>query len=428
MKKLLIVSYRYPPTPSMGSVRIASFVRHLPKFGWKPYVLTIKMDQSGLPLPPDEDPSLVRRTASFDISLAISRLFRSIRGGSITRAEAGRSPGLSFKKVAIGAYDRFLAFPDSVWLWRFLGHRDALAFANEVRPDAILSSSPPATSHLVAASLADKLSVPWLADYRDPWSQTALIDLPPGVRLKARKLELKTMESAAALCTTSHVLAQDLSTLHGKPAFSVTNGFEPDEIPRERRPFERFTIAYTGMIYPGKRDPKILFEALASLVAKRKIASADLRVVFYGPNHDVTMKMALRVGVEQFVECHARVPRPLSLDIQKSADVLLQLEWDNALAKGFYTGKFFEYLGSGRPILAIGPKGGVVHETLMATRCGEAVSTTGEIEQFLERALTSYRKRVPLPYELDRGDLTLYTRERQASVLAEALSALVKAP
>lgn len=424
MKKILIVTYRYPPMPSMGAVRLASFVRHLPKFGWKPYVLTVKLDRTGLTIPPDEDPDQVCRTDSYDISLGINRQFRGIRGGSITRAEVGRSRIRPLKRAIIGLYDRFVAFPDAAWPWRFLGRQEALAFALKVQPNAILSSSPPATTHLIAASLAERLNVPWVADYRDPWSETALIDLAPGARRKARKLELEIMKSAAGLVTTSQPQAQSLIALHGKPTFVVTNGFEPDEVPRERVPLDRFTILYTGMMYPGKRDPRLFFEALASCAAKGKVSPSILRVVFYGPNHDVTMGMARKAGVEAFVEYHDRVPRPMSLALQRSADILLQLEWVDERAKGFYTGKFFEYLGAGRPILAVGPKGGVVEETLRRTGCGAAVSTAGEIEQFLERAIEAYRKGVSLPYERDEAAVAEYTRERQASNLARCLSEL----
>lgn len=408
----------------MGSVRIASFVRHLPKFGWQPYVLTIKTDQARVPLAADENPALVCRTDSFDISLAISRVFRNIRGGTITRAEARRVPGASLKKAALGFYDRFVAFPDAVWPWRHLGHGDSLAFAEKVRPDLILSSSPPATAHRVAADLAGRLSVPWVADYRDPWSQTAWLDLPPGVRNKARRLELETLRSAAAICTTSQSLAQDLGSLHGKPTFVVTNGFEPDEVPSERKPSDRLTIVYTGMMYPGKRDPRLLFEALAAFVAKNKTAPSALRVVFCGPHHDVTMKMAIEAGVESFVECRARVPRAEALALQRSSDVLLQLEWNNELTKGVFPGKFFEYLGAGRPILAIGPKGGVIEETLNSTGCGEVVSTSAEIEIYLDRALAAYRSGT-LACERNEAVISMHTRERQARILSAKLTELM---
>jgi len=425
MKKLLIVSYWYPPLPAMGSVRIASFVRHLPRFGWKPYVLTIKLDQFGVPLPADEDPNLVCRTNAFDVSLAISHIFRNIRGGTITRAEAGDAEGFSFTRTALGFYDRYVAFPDAAWPWRHLGRRAALAFASKVQPDAILSSSPPATAHRVAAYLADRLSVPWVADYRDPWSQTAWLDFPPDVRDKARRLELATMTSAAALCTTSEPLAMELAVLHRKLTFVVTNGYEPDEVPQNLVPSKRFTLVYTGMMYPGKRDPRLLFEALGSFVMKRKILPSDLRVVFYGPHQDVTMAMALRAGVGHFVECHGRVPRAAALAIQRSADVLLQLEWSSVLTKGVYPGKFFEYLGAGRPILAIGPKGGVIDETLRRTGCGEVLSTAEEIEDYLERALKAYQAGSSISYGRNESELRLHTREKQASILAAKLSELV---
>lgn len=425
MKKLLIVSYWYPPLPAMGTERIASFVRHLPKFGWQPYVLTIRLKQSRVPTPLDEDPALVCRTESFDISLAISRLFRSVRGGTITRAEAGQTRRPSLKKAALAIYDRFVAFPDAVWPWRILGRRESLEFAKRIQPDAILSSSPPATAHRIAAYLSGQMAVPWVADYRDPWSQSAWIDLPEVVRRKARKLELETMRTASALCTTSDLLAKDLAALHAKPTFVVTNGFEPSESTMDRDSTKCLTLLYTGMIYPGKRDARLLFEALASFVAKNNVPQSALRVVFYGPNHDVTMAMALQTGVQSFVECHTRVSRFQSLALQRAADVLLQLEWDSEVTAGVFPGKFFEYIGAGRPILAIGPKGGVIENTLKRTGCGEVASTIGEIESFLHRALEAHARGLELTYMRDEAQILLHTREKQADILAAQLTDLV---
>ena len=147
-----------------------------------------------------------------------------LQGNNVSRAQAGSQGGL--RRLALTLYDRFLAFPDSAWPWYFLGRRRALEFARDFRPDLILSSSPPETAHVLGEFLRRRLGVPWVADFRDPWSQTPWKDVTPGGRVATRAMELKVISGAAALCAVSSRLP-DLSRLHGKSAFSVTNGLSP---------------------------------------------------------------------------------------------------------------------------------------------------------------------------------------------------------
>lgn len=127
--------------------------------------------------------------------------------------------------------------------------------------------------------------------------------------------------------------------------------------------------------------------------------------------------------MEAYVECQGRVPRAEALALQQRATLLLQLEWVDDHARGIYTGKFFEYLGAGRPILAVGPAGSVVEDTLRRTGRGRVFSTVAGIAGFLERALR-HGPDVDLPEAPGPPALPGFTRAHQAGILARHLDAL----
>jgi Glycosyltransferase Family 4 len=426
-KTVLIVASCYPPVPAMGSVRIASFVRHLPTHGWKPVLVAarhgFRTGDSGERT--SADPHICR-TRAIDVGALVSRVFGStVRRHGVTRSAAASARRHSLMPWALRFYDEVLAFPDPLWPWYHLAKSRALAFARAHRPDVLLSSSPHPTSHRLASYLERSLRIPWVAEFRDLWSQTPWFECSAGLRRRAQRFELDMIRPASALCAASPAVADAIAALHRKPTFIVSNGFEPDEYVAQPLPFEVFTIVYTGMIYPGKRDPRPVFEALRHLADRGAIRPGTVRLIFCGPNHEVTEHLARDVGVERYVECRGQLPRAEALALQQRATLLLQLEWVSEVATGLYTGKLFEYLGAGRPILAVGPAGSVVADILRSTGRGRVLSTVADIEQFLEHAIC-FGPAVDLPPARHTADLQQYTRAHQAGILARHLDGLLR--
>jgi hypothetical protein len=402
---------------------MASFVRHLPAHGWSPFVVAAgaglrAIDADG---PPVEDPRICR-TPAIDVGALTARL-SGARRHAVTRWAAASARRGSILPWALRLYDELLAFPDALWPWYHLAKARALAFAKARRPDVLLSSSPHPTAHRLAAHLQRALRIPWVAEFRDPWSQTPWFQCSARLARRMRRFELGVVGRADVLCAASPGVADAIGALHGKPTFVVLNGFEPDEYRSTLPPFDQFTIVFTGMIYPGKRDPRLVFEALRCLVDRRALRPGALRLLFYGSNHDITDRFAREAGVEAYVECRGRVPRAEALALQQRATLLLQLEWVDDQARGVYTGKFFEYLGAGRPILAVGPAGSVVEDTLRRTGRGRLFWTVAGIAGFLERAIRDGPD-VDLPVATGPPALPDFTRAHQAGILAGHLDAL----
>jgi glycosyltransferase involved in cell wall biosynthesis len=210
-----------------------------------------------------------------------------------------------------------------------------------------------------------------VADFRDLWSQNHFFKHGRVRRAAERTLERTLLRRADALLTVSEPLAAALSELHSRPVTVATNGFEPLQVPRLENDHGRFRIVYTGNLYGGRRDPRPLLRSLRRLADDRRIDPALVEVHFFGPSVDEALAASNETQTREMVQIHDAVSRERSIAEQARANVLLALNWDHPAEAGTYTGKIFEYLSTGRPIIAVGGPPGVLSDLLRSTGGGE---------------------------------------------------------
>lgn len=231
--------------------------------------------------------------------------------------------------------------------------------------DVVVSTFGPAAAHLLAMEM--KVANPqlrWVADYRDLWSQSHTGDIPDIVRMRMRAKEIDSVgKYADRIIAVSKDMVEQLSSLLNKPVYLSPNGFDMDEeMVRERlsRPLKSrrvpLQIVYTGMIYPGHRDPLPLLNALSQLRRRGDLKDGMVTVAFYGDRVEVAMTLAKKPQYAPFIRLMGHVTREKALEAQRNADILLLLESPAPEARGVLTGKLFEYMVSGRPILCIGSR------------------------------------------------------------------------
>ena len=259
----------------------------------------------------------------------------------------------------------------------------ALAMAKKIIKDVdfIVSSHGPSGCHIIAANLKkDNPEVIWVADYRDLWSQNHLLDYTEEQVERQRQLEISTVGAFADHVTTvSRPLAEQLEMLLRKPVSVITNGFDllrldiQNNIARffDQPVSKPISIVYTGMIYPGHRDPIPLLEVISDMVEDKTIFPDDVRIVFYGEKSDALKSIAGDKRFKNFVELKGHVSREVAYRVQSEADILLLLESSSPEASGVLTGKLFEYMAAGRPVLSIGSSSqSAICSVLQKTGCG----------------------------------------------------------
>jgi len=424
MKKVLIVAHLFHASP-----RIPGLSKYLPEFGWQPIILTP-------PLGEDPDSRLGPPNNLRDRNRVIETYGYN----------AGEDMGLRIKKQLnltsrelygyVRPFLRFLYrhyleithYPDKERNWKLFAVNAGKEVLQNEHVEAMISSSSPVTAHLIANELKDKYDIPWVADFRDLWTQNHSYPYSRLRKMFERRLEVKTLSRADALVTTSQPWAEKLKMLHKKEAHTITNGFDPDMVSDGKVDLtSSFTITYTGQVYTRKQNPSRLLSALKDLIIERALDPKDIRVRFYGPLSEQLEKETVEYGLSGIVKQYGIIPRQDSFARQRESQLLLLLNWDDSRERGVYTGKVFEYLAAQRPILATGGFGNDVVEALLEeTNSGVYCSTVEDIKRAIRDSYREYRSKGRVTYNGDMEKVNKYSYREMARKFVRILTALMK--
>lgn len=297
--------------------------------------------------------------------------------------------------------------------------------------DIIVSTFGPRSCHIIGREL--KINYPevfWLADYRDMWSIRHNIDLNPYQIKKERRLELNTVNLADCITTVSPPLAIDLSIFLNKDVHVVYNGYDANlnnlkiklcnnnKMSIQKR--KNINIVYTGIIYPGLQDPTPLFIAINNLISQNKIGLADVCVNFYGHRQFSLQNIIDSNHASSYAAIHGHVDREIALGLQSNADLLLLLESGRPDAKGVVTGKIFEYMIAGNPILSLGSaKESTIGELIIST--GVGVICEENIAEIESALLCVIDGKIESIYKPNFAEISLYHRREQSLKLIDTL-------
>jgi hypothetical protein len=431
-RNILIVTYWFPPANLVGSLRLLSFAKYWARSGHSVRVLT-----AGKTLF-DGPQTLEPAPGELDGVEVVETPYRPFRGrlaapsgGPLTPGEASDHPRDARARMlpAVRRATRLLRkgigyAADFRDLWVGPAVREARRLHARLPVEIVVSSFGPRASHLAGAAIRKETGAFWCADYRDLWNGGPF-EAPWPLSEVDRLLERRALRGAGLVSTVSEPLAGRLSERLRKPVVVVENGFEPCEGPGGASPIPVFPadgkvrLVYTGSIYPGFRDPSPLFEAIACLRDAGVPVGRRLEVVFYGPASRPVADAAARFALEDVVRAAGEVPRAEALSAQRAADALLFLDWNDPSEPGNLTGKLFEYLNAGRPILSVGGLPTHAAGRLIAeARAGiVAGNSPPAIRAALEKLLSGeFAAAGPDPAVLAR-----YTRERLAGRLLDAI-------
>jgi len=420
MKNVLIIVHLPRATP-----RVEGLVKYLNGFDWQPIILT----------------GITSRHTEFSARI-IQTPYRDSLGltGRLFRFDANKDVGQQIKdRLRISSrkspLDHLLAFggaiinypcPDKNW--KPFALEAARELLNNEKIEAMLSSSAPLIGHIIANELKDDFGIPWVADLRDPWSQNHNYSYGPLRRMMDRRLETKTLSKADAIITVSEPWAEGLRTLHkGKKVYMITHGFNPAEvnIPPAKLT-AKFTITYTGTIYPRKQNPSRFFASLRDLISNGIINQDDIEVRFFGPVEEWLVKDIKKYKLSDIVKQYGQVPREIAVAKQQESQLLLFLNWDDPNEKGVYSGKIFEYMGARRPILATGgSKDDVVTELLKETKAGMVAPGIEDIKGTLEELYREYKMKGEIAFGGEESKISQYTQREMVRKFSDILDNLV---
>ena len=422
MKKVLIITFWFPPSPATGGVRIRGIAKYLPEFGWEPVVLTPK-----LPGKPSVSCRVIQTPYPGDVTILLEQRLRFFKIKRQVGSYQDQKQWRDTDNILVKIIRRFLAYPDEQRYWYPFALKAGEDLFKKERFDAIISSSKPAVCHLIAKKLKEKFNVPWLADYRDLWTQAYNYPYTFIRLFFERRLEKKTISVADVLTTVSDPLAKKLRELHfKKPVFVIPNGYDPDEINLGFTTLRnKFSITYTGTIYRGKQDLSLFLLALSRVISQGKIKKEEVEFRYFGIIND-RLKQHLNhiidyYGLRDVVVWGGYIPRDEALKKQRESQVLLLLCWNDPRQKGVYTSKLFDYLASRRPILAVGGYKDVVSDLLEKTKAGVHAVTLPEIEFWLLEYYKQFKTYGYVLYNPNQEEIAKYSHREMTKKFKEAL-------
>lgn len=376
MKKVLIITYYWPPSGGAGVQRWLKFAKYLPEFGYQPIIYTPENPEF-----PAIDESLVD-----DIPNGIEILkqpiwepynwYRQFLGQKDKKIGAGfvsekKEPGL-LHKISVWVRGNFF-IPDARKFWIKPSVQFLTQYLQENPVDVVISTGPPHSMHLIALELKRNLNVNWIADFRDPWTNIDFYQelmLSSWADKKHRQLENEVLTTADKVLTVGYTMTKEMKSLGASNVETITNGFDEDDFPDNQVELDKeFSISHIGTFSPSRNCPK-LWQAIAELKSENGDFAKLFKLRTVGVvDHSVASSIEEN-GLTENWERIDYVSHSEVLNYQRSSTVLLVSINNTPNATGILPGKFFEYLASGRPILAIGPKESDIGTVLSKTTAG----------------------------------------------------------
>jgi len=420
-RKLLMLAFFFPPLGGAGCQRPLKFVKYLPQFGWKTVVVTSEsrdyhIVDTGLMAQLTGAPYHLVRTRTLELTAVYQWLYK-----------------MRLNPLAHWLRQRELQFnmPDRRIGWLPAAYAAGLQAIHQRRPQAILSSSAPFTSHLVALLLKQKTGLPWVADFRDEWTDTPYFHYSRFARAINRWMEKQVLQRADCIVSVNEEITRLLAAK--RPAgervkfCTIPNGFDSDDIHRAtagvRPARDKFVLTHLGSFY-ASRTPDDFLAALSQLLESGELPREELEVRFVGSPADATQVTALKLQ-DCVRNAIGFVAHDHALQHGAEAAVLVLIVHRQAGMRAT-TSKLFEYLALGRPILGIGAKDTDCGEIIERTRTGINVAY-GDRAGIAEaiRRLHAIWKQGETGFQPDWDAIHRYDRRSAARALSQSLDALV---
>lgn len=382
MRKVLVITYYWPPAGGPGVQRWLKFVKYLPDFGIEPIVYTPQN-----PNYPILDENLVN-----EVPKGIKILKQSIREPYAWASLLSKKKTQTISSGII--QEKKPSFIEKLLLWtrgnlfipdaRKFWVKPSIKYLSKIILDegieTIITTGPPHSIHLIGLGLKERHAVEWIADFRDPWTSIGYHDklrLTRKSQKKHKAMEIQVLNQTDKIVVTSGATKKEFEHLTDKPIKVITNGF--DDSLDAIEPDSDFTISHIGSLLTG-RNPVILWENLKVLIAENESFKRKLKIKLAGVVGEEVLESIRENGLDSHLEQLGYLSHNQVLEVQQKSQVLLLLEIDSEETKGIIPGKLFEYLNAKRPILAIGPEGweagAIVEETEAGAVCIKNEDTT----------------------------------------------------
>ncbi|VXB94730.1 MULTISPECIES: glycosyl transferase family 1 [Chryseobacterium] len=391
-KKILIITYYWPPAGGPGVQRWLKFAKYLPEFGWKPIIYTPEnpsyplLDESLMKDVP-EDLEIVRTKIWEPYQLA-EKLNKSNKKFKAGQFDVGNNQSWK-SKLSIWVRGNFF-IPDARVFWVNPSTQFLEQYLKINNIETVVTSGPPHSMHLIGLNLKKKFpDLKWIADFRDPWTEISYykhLKLTKKSDKKHHQLESEVFKNADITLATSYTDAENFRK-NGANAFCITNGFDETDASTSLSTTEKaskFTLSYIGVL-EQLRNPENLWKALDNLVKTNTDFAENFNLKFVGRIDDKILKVIEKSSLKNHIQNLGYVSHDKAVDEMAKSSLLLITNFPNDSSKGIIPGKIFEYLATGKQIISFGPNEADVAKILDETKAGKhfGYNDSKEIEDFI---------------------------------------------
>ncbi|MFT7611292.1 MAG: glycosyltransferase involved in cell wall biosynthesis [Parvicellaceae bacterium] len=429
-KRVLIVVYYWPPSGGGGVQRWVKFAKYLNEFGWEPIIYA----------PENADYPVMDRSISGDVDdnlEVITRkiwepysIYNKLSGSKDQKAHAGlisdgkKRSWLSSKMLWIRG-NWFI--PDARKFWIKPSVKFLCNYLSENPADAIISTGPPHSMHLIARNVKRRTGVRWLADFRDPWvhMDNNIEDLMYSDRTlkKHQEMEMSVLKEADRVVTVSYTIVEDYEKQSGRKVDLITNGYDPSDFDfSELEKKDKFIIGHFGTL--GKyRNPEVMFKVLGAICAENSDFKNKMVIQLAGTVDGSVLNSIHKEGLDQNLDLQNYLSHSESIKLMMKSSLLLLLLDKNASMKGRMTGKIFEYLATNNPILGLGYTLADPSRVLKKTKAGE-IFEYEDYDSIKSFILEKFNQDLTLSPN-NTSEIENYSRQNLSEQLASLLSEMV---
>jgi hypothetical protein len=382
VKRVLIITYYWPPAGGPGVQRWVKFAKYLPQQGWQPVIYTPSnpemqsVDESLLGDIPDE--AVIVKTPIHEIY----GLYRKLTGKKASQKEVNmvNSRKKSLKERIVMWIRGNLFIPDPRVSWVGPSVRFLKKYLKEHPVDVIVSTGPPQSMHLIARKISKAMDLPWIADFRDPWTKIFYfkhLSLTAWARRKHKRLEQAVLDDATRVVAVSPLVQEDFQKETATPVELITNGYDEEDFEQRVEPDGYFNVTHTGQ-FSADGDPVTLWKVLSEKCSKDKEFASMLRIRLAGKTDAPVIASIRAAGLGENLVDLGYQNHEIAVREQKNATILILPLRHEPEYKATIPGKTWEYLASGNPVLGIGQRDGAMARIVNQTRAGVVFSWDDE--------------------------------------------------
>ncbi len=373
-KKVLIITYYWPPAGGPGVQRWLKFVKYLPEFNIEPIVYcpsnaSYPITDASLADQVNPDLTVIKQHIKepYKIAQLFSKKSKTISKGIIAEKEKQSL----MERLMLFVRGNFF-IPDARKNWVKPSVKYLSTYIKDFNIDTIITSGPPHSLHLIGLELQQKLDVTWIADFRDPWTTIGYhkqLKLTSASKIKHKNLEKKVLNNANKIIVTSPSTKVEFEQITTQPIQVITNGYDHEKVTTFGLD-KKFTLSHIGSLL-SKRNPEVLWKVLRDLINEDSDFASNFQLNLVGAVGKEVLQSIETNGLTSSLNSVGYVSHNEAVMFQKKSRLLLLIEIDSKITKAIIPGKLFEYMVANRPIIALGPIGADVASIIKETNTGQ---------------------------------------------------------